>query len=84
MSFSVGYAVIFFVTFGIVAIAAALGWMFVDRKGDDGEEPDILRGRRLSTLQLLSQTLERGRLGDKPGFFQKHGIARHAGRHSCR
>jgi tight adherence protein B len=62
---AVGYAVIFFVTFGFVAIAVALGWMFVDRKSAEGEEPDILRRRRLSTLQLLSQTLERGRLGER-------------------
>ncbi|MEZ5394476.1 MAG: type II secretion system F family protein [Bryobacterales bacterium] len=60
----VGYAVIFFVTFGVVAIAVALGWMFVDRKPDDGE-PDILRKRRLSTLQLLSHTLERGQIGER-------------------
>ena len=65
MSASVGYAVIFFVTFGFVAIAVALGWMVVDRKVDEGEEPDILQRRRVSTLQLLSQTLERGRLGDR-------------------
>ena len=64
MTAAVGYATIFFVTFGVVAIAVALGWMFVDRKPDDAE-PDILRQRRLSTLQLLSQTLEKGRLGDR-------------------
>jgi tight adherence protein B len=62
---TVGYAVIFFVTFGMVAIAVALGWMFVDRKPEEGAEPDILRRRHVSTLQLLSQTLERGRLGDR-------------------
>ncbi len=65
MSTTVGYAVIFFVTFGFVAIAVALGWMWVDRRADDDSEPDILQRRRLSTLQLLSQTLERGRLGDR-------------------
>jgi tight adherence protein B len=62
---AVAYAVIFFVTFGFVAIAVALGWMFVDRKPEESDEPDILRRRRLSTLQLLSQTLERGRLGER-------------------
>ena len=64
MTAAIGYAVIFFVTFGAVAIAVALGWMFVDRKPDGGE-PDILRHRRVSTLQLLSQTLENGRLGER-------------------
>lgn len=65
MTTAVLYAVIFFVTFGLVAIAVALGWMFVDREPEDVAEPDILRRRRLSTLQLLSNTLELGRLGDR-------------------
>ncbi len=65
MTAAVGYAMIFFVTFGLVAIVAAFGWMVVDRKSDGGEEPDILRHRRVSTLQLLSQTLERGKLGER-------------------
>ncbi len=65
MTSTIGYAVIFFVTFGIVAIAVAFGWMMVDRKPENGDEPDILRRRRVSTLQLLSQTLERGRLGER-------------------
>jgi tight adherence protein B len=65
MTPAVGYAVIFFVTFGVVAIAVALGWMFIDRRPVEGAEPDILRRRRVSTLQLLSHTLEQGRLGER-------------------